>query len=45
LSLIAAGHYATEFPVVERLAERLAEGLPEVRVLPTQEGRDPFLYV
>jgi dinuclear metal center YbgI/SA1388 family protein len=45
LSLIAAGHYATEFPVVARVAERLAAGLPGVRVLPTQEGRDPFVYV
>lgn len=44
LSLVAAGHYATEFPVVPALAERLRHELPEAEILETRENRDPYLY-
>lgn len=44
MSLVAAGHYATEFPVVAVLAERLREALPAAEVLVTRENRDPYLY-
>ena len=33
LSLIAAGHYATEFPVTAAVAEKLRAALPGVEVL------------
>ena len=45
LSLIAAGHYATEFPVVEVLAGRLGQALPGLEVLTSREDRDPFTYL
>lgn len=45
MSLVAAGHYATEFPVVAVLAERLGEEMPAAEVLVTRENRDPFLYL
>ena len=42
LSLVAAGHYATEFPVVEAVAGRLRQALPGPGGLPSPEKRDPF---
>jgi dinuclear metal center YbgI/SA1388 family protein len=45
MSLIAAGHYATEFPVVFALAERLRKDLPEMQVLTAAQNRDPYLYL
>lgn len=45
LSLVAAGHYATEFPVVEAVAARLRQALPGLEVLPSRENRDPFTYL
>lgn len=44
MSLVAAGHYATEFPVVSALAARLREKLPGTEILETREDRDPYLY-
>lgn len=45
LSLVAAGHYATEFPAVEAVAARLRQALPGLEVLPSRENRDPFTYL
>lgn len=42
LALIDAGHYATERPVVARLAQRLQKALPDLAVRETQAGREPF---
>jgi dinuclear metal center YbgI/SA1388 family protein len=45
LSLIAAGHYATEWPVVPVLAERLRAAFPDVSAAPSDCCRDPFSYL
>ena len=45
LSLIAAGHYATEFPVTAAVAAALRTALPEVEVLVSAENRDPYTYL
>ncbi len=45
LSLIAAGHYATEFPVTAAVAERLRTAFPELDVLVSTENRDPYTYI
>ena len=45
LSLIAAGHYATEFPVTAAVAEKLRVALPELDVLVSTENRDPYTYL
>lgn len=45
LSLIAAGHYATEFPVTAAVAEKLRAALPELEVLVSTENRDPYTYL
>ena len=45
LSLIAAGHYATEFPVTAAVAAKLRAALPELEVLVSTENRDPYTYL
>ena len=45
LSLIAAGHYATEFPVTAAVAERLRAACPELEVLVSTANRDPYTYI
>ena len=45
LSLVAAGHFATEFPVVPVLADKLARRFAGVRVLCSRRNRDPFTYI
>ena len=45
LSLIAAGHYATEFPVTAAVAERLRAAFPELEVLVSTANRDPYTYI
>lgn len=45
LGLVAAGHYATEFPVVRRLAEALRAACPGLEVLPSAQDRDPYTYI
>ena len=45
LSLIAAGHYATEFPVTAAVAAKLRAALPELDVLVSTENRDPYTYL
>ena len=45
LSLIAAGHYATEFPVTAAVAEKLHAALPELDVLVSEANKDPYTYL
>lgn len=45
LSLIAAGHYATEFPVTAAVAEKLRAALPGVEVLMSTANKDPYTYL
>lgn len=45
LSLVAAGHYATEFPVTAAVAARLRGAFPDVEVLVSEENRDPYFYL
>ena len=45
LSLIAAGHYATEFPVTAAVAAALRTALPELEVLVSTDNRDPYTYL
>ena len=45
LSLVAAGHYATEFPVCAAIADRLRTTFPELEVRVSGENRDPFTYI
>ena len=42
LSLIAAGHYATEFPVTAAVAEKLRAAFPALDVLVSSDARDPY---
>ena len=45
LSLVAAGHYATEFPVTAAVAEKLRRAFPELEVLVSEDARDPYTYL
>lgn len=45
LSLIVAGHYATEFPVTVAVAEKLRTALPELEVLVSAANKDPYTYL
>ena len=45
LSLIAAGHYATEFPVTAAVAEKLRAALLGVEVLVSTANKDPYTYL
>ena len=45
LSLIAAGHYATEFPVTAAVAEKLKKAFPELEVQVSCENHDPYTYL
>lgn len=45
LSLIAAGHYATEFPVTAVVAEKLRGAFPALEVLVSEDARDPYTYL
>lgn len=45
LSLIVAGHYATEYPIVPILARYLGKKFPTVPVFASQRGKDPFQYI
>jgi len=42
LGLLLPGHYATERPGIEDLAEKLAKDWPEVTVWPSRQERDPL---
>lgn len=45
MSLIAAGHFSTEQPVVPVLAQRLQKQFPRLRVVCSRRCRDPFTYL
>lgn len=45
LSLVVAGHYATEFPVCAAIADRLRAAFPELEVRVSGENRDPYTYL
>lgn len=45
LSIIAAGHYATEFPVTAAVAQKLRAAFPELEVLVSEANRDPYTYL
>jgi dinuclear metal center YbgI/SA1388 family protein len=42
LALVVAGHYATERPGVEHLAQRLQAAFPQLHVWASREETDPF---
>lgn len=44
--LIDAGHYETEFPVVEAIRKELSEAFEQIQVLPTQSVTNPMnIYI
>ncbi len=45
IGLILAGHYSTERPGVEDLAERIARVFPDLTVWPSQHERDPLQQI
>ena len=45
LSVVATSHYATEFPALAAVAEKLRAAFPEVEVLLSAEDRDPYTYL
>lgn len=45
VSLLAAGHYETEFPVIPVLARQLQSAFPAVQVTVTQNGASPFVTI
>ena len=45
LGLIAAGHYATEYPAAAALARRLEAAVPGLEAVASQTNRDPFTYL
>lgn len=44
IALVLAGHYATERPAMQRLAERLAKEFPNLDVFDSQAERDPIQF-
>lgn len=44
ISLVLAGHYASEFPVVPVMADRLLKRFPDVQVLISRKNKDPFRH-
>ena len=45
LSIVAASHYATEFPVAAAVAQKLRAAFPAVEVLVSTANRDQFTYL
>lgn len=45
LSLIVAGHYSTEFPIVPVLADHLSRRFNGLRVICSRRNKDPFSYL
>ena len=45
VTLVAAGHYATEFPVAQTLATRLGDRFRDLEVLVSETDRDPYHYM
>ncbi len=44
VNLVLVGHYASERPAVERLAEMIAAGLPQLTVWPSESETDPIQW-
>ncbi len=44
VSLVLAGHFSTEFPVVPVMADRLIKRFPDLQVTISRKSRDPFAY-
>jgi dinuclear metal center YbgI/SA1388 family protein len=44
VGIVLAGHYGTERPGVEDLAERIARAFPDLTVWPSQQERDPMTW-
>ncbi|MGC8644621.1 MAG: Nif3-like dinuclear metal center hexameric protein, partial [Isosphaeraceae bacterium] len=45
IGLVLAGHYGTERPGVEELAQQIALAFPDLTVWPSQQERDPLKLV
>lgn len=45
VGLLVAGHYATERPGVEDLADRIARGFPDLIVWPSRDECDPLSFI
>ncbi len=45
MSLIVAGHYSTEIPIVPVLADKLSRHFPDLRVLCSRRCKDPYTYL
>ncbi len=45
VSLVVAGHFSTEFPLVPVLADWLGKRFPQMRVQASRRDKDPFSYV
>lgn len=45
VSLVVAGHFHTEFPVVPVMADRLLKRFPAMRVHVSRRSKDPFAYL
>ena len=45
IGIVLAGHYGTERPGVEELAERIAQAFPDLAVWPSQQEQDPMSWV
>jgi dinuclear metal center YbgI/SA1388 family protein len=45
IGLLVAGHYSTERPGAEELAERIARAFPDLTVWPSQRERDPLQLI
>ena len=45
VTLVTAGHYATEFPVAQTLATRLGDRFRDLEVLVSETDRDPYHYL
>jgi dinuclear metal center YbgI/SA1388 family protein len=45
IGLLTAGHYATERPGIEELAEKIALAFPAITVWPSRDERDPIRLV
>ena len=44
VNLVLVGHYASERPAVERLAEMIADGLSQLTVWPSESESDPLQW-
>lgn len=44
VSLLVAGHFTTEFPILPVVADRLTKRFPDVRMLVSRRDKDPFTY-